>query len=1036
MFRKIINIALLTSSMSVVAQNNEWQNHLVNEINREPIHTNYFAYESLSAAMAGNREQSANFMTLNGLWNFNFVRNVESRPVDFFKVDYNDKDWDKIAVPACWEMNGYGDPIYVNGGYPWMNQFKNDPPRVPTENNHVGSYRKTITIPAAWSGKKVYAHFGAVCSNMWLWVNGKAVGYSEDSRIEAEFDITKYLKKGENVIAFQVFRWCDGTYLEDQDMFHYSGVSRDCYLYAREKNHIDNIKIVPSLDDQYCDGELAVALQLQGRCNVELTLRDANGKVVAQKSVRGSGSIESTLSVENPQKWSAEEPNLYQLTTTIISSKGEVVESIPQSVGFREIEIKNSQVLVNGKPVLFKGANRHEMDPDGGAYVTRERMIQDVRRMKQLNINAVRTCHYPDDHFFYELCDKYGIYVVAEANLESTGMGYNKNSLTDDASYAKCYLERNTRNLERSFNHPSVIFWSLGNESAMGVNMETCYTELKAMDSSRPVFYEPAKGSEFSDIYAPMYHSYEKNIAYCEDSANTQPLIQCEFAHAMGNSQGGFKEYMDLIRKYPNYQGGFIWDFVDQSNRWVDKNGVEIFGYGGDFNRYDMSHNNFLNNGVISPDRRLNPHADEVKYCYQSIWSKVKDLQKGVITIYNENFFVDLSAYSLEWQLLSNGEVVQRGSVDTLNVEPQQRVDINLPYSLEDVCNDSEVLLNLEYRLKNRDMLLEAGHVVAKEQLVVAPYTFGELAFNNAMQSNIAVQSPSIKENDKNYLIVMGETFQIDFTRKSGFISLYSVNGDNLIETSSEIRPNFWRAPTDNDLGANTQKKYRMWLNPTCKLKSLKSAAKNNMVEVVATYTLIEPNATLTMSYLINNVGEIKLTQSMVADKSKEVPNMYRFGVKMQMPQSYDRIEFYGRGPIENYADRKSSAHIGHYQQMVKEQYYPYIRPQESGTKSDVRWWRVLNISGSGLEFVSDAPFSASALDYTIESLDDGIKKDQRHSQQVEKSNFTNVSIDKVQMGLGCVNSWNALPLDDYLVPYNDYTFNMIIKPVENKIEK
>ncbi|MFI3285597.1 MAG: glycoside hydrolase family 2 TIM barrel-domain containing protein [Rikenellaceae bacterium] len=1035
MVKNIITLSLIASSLSVAAQNVEWQNHLVNEINREPMHTNYFAYESLSAAMEGKRELSANFMTLNGLWNFDFVANVEARPVDFFEVDYNDKGWDKIEVPACWEMEGYGDPIYVNGGYPWMNQFKSDPPRVPTENNHVGSYRKTITLPEAWSGKKVYAHFGAVCSNMWLWVNGKFVGYSEDSRIEAEFDITKYLKKGENLIAFQAFRWCDGTYLEDQDMFHYSGVSRDCYLYAREKSHIDDIRIVPSLDENYCDGELAVTLFLQGKCDVELALRDAEGKVVAQKSVGGSGKVESTLSVERPLKWSAEEPNLYQLTATV-TSKGNIVESIPQSVGFREIEIKNSQVLVNGEPVLFKGANRHEMDPDGGAYVTRERMIQDVRRMKQLNINAVRTCHYPDDNFFYELCDKYGLYVVAEANLESTGMGYNKNSLTDDPSYEQCYLERNTRNLERSFNHPSVIFWSLGNESAMGVNMESCYTALKAMDSSRPVQYERAKGTQFTDIYAPMYHNYQTNIEYCEDKTNTQPLIQCEFAHAMGNSQGGFKEYMDLIRKYPNYQGGFIWDFVDQSNRWVDRDGVEIFGYGGDYNRYDMSHNNFLNNGVISPDRELNPHADEVKYYYQSIWSSAKDLEQGVISIYNENFFKDLSDYTLEWQLLSNGEVVQRGSVEELSVEPQQRKDLKLPYSLDALCPQSEVLLNLEYRLKTKDMLLEAGEAVAKEQLIVTPYLFEELELKSVAQSNIAVSAPTIKENDKNYLIVAGDTFQIDFTRKSGFISLYNVDGDNLIEEDSEIRPNFWRAPTDNDLGANTQKSYRMWLAPTFKLNSLKSETKGNLVKVTASYTLVEPNATLTMSYTINNVGEIKLTQSMVADKSKEVPNMYRFGVKMQMPQRYDNIEFYGRGPIENYADRKNSAHIGHYSQRVEDQYYPYIRPQESGTKSDLRWWRVLNISGSGLEFVSDAPFSASALDYTIESLDDGVEKDQRHSQQVKGSKSTNVSVDKIQMGLGCVNSWSALPLPEYMVPYEDYTLNMIIRPVENKLKR
>lgn len=1001
------------------------------------MHTNYFAYESVEAAQRGQRESSSNFMSLNGLWNFNFVTNADTRPTDFFEVGYNDRAWDKILVPGCWEMNGYGDPMYVNGGYPWMNQFKSDPPRVPSENNYVGSYRKNIVIPADWGGKEVYAHFGAVCSNMWLWVNGKFVGYSEDSRLEAEFNITKYLKVGENIIAFQVFRWCDGTYLEDQDMFHYSGVSRDCYLYAREKSHIKDIRIVPSLDDQYRDGELAVSMQLQGKGDIELVLRDAEGEVVASQEVKGGANVEATIAVENPLKWSAEEPNLYQLTATLKSGDN-VIESIPQMVGFREIELKDSQILINGEAVLFKGVNRHEMDPDGGAYVTCERMIQDIRRMKQLNMNAVRTCHYPDDNFLYELCDKYGIYMIAEANIESTGMGYHKNKLTDDPSYLKCYLERNTRNLERSFNHPSVIFWSLGNESAMGVNMADCYTKLKSMDSSRPVFYEPAKATEFSDIYAPMYDSYEMNIEYCEDPNSKMPLIQCEYAHAMGNSQGSFMEYMDLMRKYPLYQGGFIWDFADQSNRWIDKNGVEIFGYGGDYNRYDKSDNNFLNNGVISPDRKLNPHADEVKYGYQSIWSSAKDLENGVVNIYNENFFRDLSDYSLEWELVSDGVVVERGVVSDLDVEPRGNKDVTLGYSLDKICPNNELLLNLDFRLKRRDMLLEAGESVAKEQLVISPYNFPALDMESVAKSNIEPQTPTIKSNDRTYLIVEGERFQIDFTRKTGFISRYQVDGDEIIELGTEIKPNFWRAPTDNDLGAKTQKIYRIWLDPTYKLNSLDGEVVDDMVEVVANYTIEESNAQLTMCYVINNLGEVKITQEMVADKSRDVPNMYRFGIKMQMPKSYDNIEYYGRGPIENYWDRKRSAHIGYYRQMVNDQYYPYIRPQESGTKSDIRWWRVLNISGSGLEFISNAPFSASALDYTMESLDDGLEKDQRHSSQVERSEFTNLSIDKIQMGLGGVTSWSdrAIPSPEYQVPYDDYKLELIIKPVTGKIER
>ena len=622
----------------------EWQDPEINAINRAPMHANFFAYENAEMAAKAVKEDSKNFMSLNGTWKFFWVRNADARPTDFWKTGFNDKGWDNLQVPGVWETHGYGDPIYINVGYGWRSRFENNPPYVPTEENHVGSYRREIMVPADWKGKDIIAHFGAVSSNMYLWVNGKFVGYSEDSKLEAEFNLTPYLKPGQkNLIAFQVFRWCDGSYLEDQDFFRYTGVARDCYLYTRNKKRIDDIRVTPDLDSEYKNGSLAINLNLKGSGNVSLELLDAQNQTVASTEVKGSGNVSTTLQVENPKKWSAETPYLYTLRATL-KDGSQASEVVPVKVGFRKIELKNAQILVNGQPVLFKGADRHEMDPDGGYVVSRARMIQDIQIMKQLNINAVRTCHYPDDNFWYDLCDKYGIYVVAEANIESHGMGYGEETLAKEPSYKKAHLERNQRNVQRGFNHP-IIFWSLGNEAGYGPNFEAAYDWIKAEDPSRAVQYEQARIEGKTDIYCPMYANYKWCEEYSKDDKYQKPLIQCEYAHAMGNSQGGFKEYWDLIRKYPKYQGGFIWDFVDQSIRWTGKNGKMIYAYAGDFNRMDDSGDkNFCNNGLISPDRKPNPHAYEVQYFYQNIWTTPGDLAKGEIKVYNENFFRDLSA--------------------------------------------------------------------------------------------------------------------------------------------------------------------------------------------------------------------------------------------------------------------------------------------------------------------------------------------------------------------------------------------------------
>lgn len=1028
--KKLLTTLLLgTAVTSVPAQTfKEWQNPEVNAVNRLPMHSAYFAYEDRQAASRADKTLSSNFMSLNGPWKFNWVKDLTSRPTDFWRTDFNDKGWDDLQVPAVWELNGYGDPIYVNVGYPWRNNFRNNPPVVPEENNHVGSYRRIVKVPADWKGKDIIAHFGSVTSNIYLWVNGKFVGYGEDSKLEQEFDLTPYLHPGkDNLIAFQVFRWNDGTYLEDQDFFRYSGVGRDCYLYARNKKRIEDIRVTPDLDNNYSDGVLTVNLKLKGSGVTDLELLDADGRKVAETTVNGSGS--AMLKVPGAKKWSAEVPYLYTLNATLRGSD----EVIPVNVGFRKIELKGDQILVNGQAVLFKGADRHELDPDGGYVVSTERMLQDIELMKRFNINAVRTSHYPNDNRWYDLCDRYGIYVIAEANIESHGMGYGKESLAKDPAYKKAHLERNQRNVQRNFNHPSIIFWSLGNEAGHGPNFEECYRWIKNEDPSRAVQHERAGYSEFTDIYCPMYADYQTVENHGKNPDATKPMIQCEYAHAMGNSEGGLKEYWDLFRKYPNLQGGFIWDFVDQSPRWTGKDGVEIYGYGGDFNRFDASDNNFCDNGLMSPDRVPNPHAYEVQRVYQNIWTTPLDLEKGLFEVYNENFFRNLADYTLSWELLRDGKAIRSGSVNTLDLEPQQRGPVKIDFG--PTGPDAEYLLNVAYRLKNADGLLPAGTEVARQQFALTAAVTPDMTLRNVTETNRAVELPQVNNSEYNYLVVTGPKFNIEFDRENGFMSLYRVNGTDMLAEGAQLTPNFWRAPTDNDFGANLQNRFAAWKNPAMKLTSLESVTEpDGLVRVTAEYKIDAVKATLLMTYLINNAGEIKVTEKLTADKEAKVAPMFRFGMQMPMPESFDRIEYYGRGPRENYIDRQESADLGRFVQTVDEQFYPYIRPQETGNKTDIRYWRQINHAGNGLEIIAAEPFSASALNYTIESLDDGDRKHQRHSSEVAKAPLTNLLIDKSQMGLGCIDSWGAWPMEKYRLPYGDYEFTFILRPVKNVI--
>ncbi len=1036
--KKTLLIPALLISAGLSAQTfTEWQDPNINEVNRLEAHASFFAYESPEAASMG-RTASGRFLSLDGTWDFIWVPDSDRRPTDFYRMDYDAAGWGKMPVPGMWEKNGYGDPLYVNTGYAWREQFRNDPPHVPVEKNHIGTYRRWIDVPQSWKGEQIIAHFGGVTSNMYLWVNGKFVGYSEDSKLAAEFDVTKYMKPGRNLIALQVFRWCDGTYLEDQDFFRFAGISRSCYLYSRDRRHIEDVRLTAGLADDYTRGTLDVELTFPSAakgCTASVVLADAAGKQLASHDVKCSGTKASfTMDAGEVAPWSAEIPTLYDVTVSLKDKAGELIEVIPFRTGFRDVKIAGAQVLVNGKPVLFKGANRHEMDPDHGYVVSEESMIRDIKIMKENNFNAVRTSHYPNHPRWYELCDEYGLYVVAEANIESHGMGVHYNhdlpGLAKNQSYEKAHLERNIRNVKTQINHPSIIFWSLGNESNDGPNLAVCYKWVKDYDSTRPVQYEGTihfDGAPNTDVICPMYWDYWTCESFCQRNPD-RPLIQCEYAHAMGNSQGGFKEYWDLIRKYPAYQGGFIWDFVDQSQRKIGKNGVMVYGYGGDWNPYDASDLNFCNNGLISPDRVLNPHMHEVRYQQQDIWSTLGSDMKSV-EIFNEFFFRTLSNYYMEWEVLCDGKAVESGIVYELNAGPQGRQSVVVPYS--ELPADGEILLNLRYKAKKAESLIEPGHVVAYDQFTLRAAEAADLEVRKSMvDSHTSLGELVVKDNDRNYLIIESPVMQIDFSRRYGFITRYDVRGRAMLKDGASLTPNFWRAPTDNDFGAGSHYKLRVWENPGLKLSSLNWSSEDGVVTVKTVFNLEKVGgASLSIDYKINAAGEILVSQSLAAGEA-QAPYMMRFGMRMVMPAGYEFINYYGRGPWENYSDRKSGALLGCYEQTVDEQFYPYIRPQENGLKSDVRRWAQKDISGRGIEIVASEPFYASALNYSQESLDEGWEKKQGHSPEVEKGDGVWLCIDGEHMGLGCIDSWYALPREEYRLPLKDYALQFIIRPL------
>ena len=1045
----------------------EWHDLQVNAINRFPLHTNFFTYspEDMVYEEGGklvsrdlaqvNKTMSKNYLSLEGTWKFNWVENADQRPTDFYKVDLDDSNWKTMNLPGIWEMNGFGVPEYVNVGFGWRGHFDEQPPAVPTKDNHVGSYRRIINIPENWDGKQVVAHFGSVTSNIYLYVNGKFAGYAEDSKIAAEFDITPYLKKGENLIAFQTFRWCDGSWDEDQDFWRLSGVARECYLFARDaKLHLEDIRVTPDLVNNYKDGVLNISAKVKGTGKLNFILFDKEGKQVATATgLAKNGTANITMNVENPHKWNAETPYLYTLQVSLSSALkngNEKSASItPVKVGFRKVEIKNKQFLVNGQPVLIKGADRHEIDPDGGYVVSLERMIQDIKIMKRLNINAVRTCHYPDDPRWYDLCDEYGIYLVAEANQESHGFQYGDDAAAKKPMFAKQIMERNQHNVSIYFNHPSVVTWSLGNETVMGDNFLQAYKWIKSQDQSRPVQYEQARQGEGTDIFCPMYYSVKNCENYCKNPNSKMPLIQCEYNHTMGNSGGNLKEYWDLVRKYPIFQGGFDWDFVDQglhrkvlkpmtiknpekmSNEELRK--IE-YCYGGDYNSYDPSDNNFNCNGIIGPDRQLNPHAYEVAYQYQNIWATLKDAAKGEVNVYNENFFRDLSNYALAWSLIEDGVETQNGTIADIDVAPHQTKTFTLPYDLTK-AKGKEIFLNIDFRLKKAEPLMEAGQIVAYNQLVVkAKKCDKSCAASQAETGKVKnVKTKFTDKKDEQDITVSTADLTVKVNRTTGLISEYTYQGKSFLGEGGTLKPNFWRAPTDNDMGAGFQKKFKVWKNPKMELRGItvEKNKKANIYTICANYNMPEVMGKLELIYqIMANTGAVKVTENFIATEGEKVSDLFRFGMQMQLPYEMDKSQYYGRGPIENYSDREDCMKIGIYSTDADNQYFPYVRPQESGTKGDIRWWKQTDAAGFGFMVKNCKPFYASALHFDTEELDDGDEKDQRHSFNLKKSKYTNLFLDGEHMGVGGENSWGAWPLEKYRIHYGDKTFSFAIIPL------
>lgn len=1034
-FLLLLCICNIISISTLFAQNPKWLNEEVNEENRLPMHASYFVYENNQALSTADWQQSLNYLSLNGNWKFFWADKPSSLPKDFYEAGLNDQAWKNFPVPANWELNGYGFPIYTTDGFEfaYLMDKKVKPPIVPMDFNPTAVYRREVTIPNLWKNKKVILHIGAAKSNLSVWVNGKYVGYGEDSKLPSEFDISKHLKAGKNLIVLKVMRWCDGNYLEDQDMWRLSGITRDCYLLARNNIHIRDIEVTPLIDTTFERAAINVLLKLSQPAKgftLHLDLK-YKGEPIAQRQVKiDQQNVSCKIDVASPKLWSAESPSLYELTIRLKNSEGKTTEIIPQRVGLRKVEIKNGLFLVNGKPILLKGINRHETDPLTGHVISKEAMLRDIQLMKKFNINAVRTSHYPNSETWLDLCDRYGLYVIGEANIESHGMGYDiTKTMANRPTWVSAHLMRVQRMMERDKNHASIVTWSMGNEAGNGYNFYSCYLWMKKRDQSRPIQYERAVADyrtfnyEWdSDIICPMYPTPEGLIAYAKANPSPQrPFIMCEYAHAMGNSLGNFADYWDIIRKNKKvFQGGFIWDFVDQCFQRVNAKGDTVYTYGGDYEPKEaITDWNYAAKGIFYANRTPYPHAWEVKKVYQDIHTTMKS--PGKINIYNEKFFTGLENVLLEWEITRNGNSVKKGVIDLLEIPAQENRDYQIPIKTD---GDGEEFLTLTYRLKSPDHLLPAGHIVASEQLFLGgtfPY-----------QQVLAETTKMKLDQQQSQVIISSQQVKVSFDKRSGQLSGYEINGRTLLDSTFGFKPNFWRAPNDNDFGANLQVKLKAWKEAYYKarLSSFTTVRQGENVLVTSKYDFNMPSCSLSLSYLVNGKGEIKVDTQLLLDTAKVKEMLPRFGMQWILPAGFEQIEYYGRGPHENYQDRNFSADVALYHQTVSSQYFPYVTPQETGNKTDVRWFKLKDNNGRGIAITAPQTLSISALHYFDADLDDGEKRHQRHAADLIPRAQTQLNIDMKQMGVGGIDSWRSIPLKKYLIPAANYSFTFFISPL------
>ncbi|MES2649326.1 MAG: glycoside hydrolase family 2 TIM barrel-domain containing protein [Bacteroidota bacterium] len=1039
--KKLFVFAALVFAAAGKAQNpvNDWENPALFEVNKEKPHATFMLFDKKQDVVKDDYSSSPFYQSLNGNWKFLYVDKYADRLQDFYKTSLDDAKWNDIEVPSNWEMKGFGIPIYTNIVYP----FPKNPPLI-GENNPVGTYRKQFTVPANWSGREVMLQFGSITGCAFVYVNGQKVGMTKVSKTAAEFNITKFLEKGNNVLAVQVFRWHDGSYLEDQDFFRISGIERDVCLYALPKLSIWDFFLKSDLDAQYVNGVFSADVDIRQfagntikNAQVSIDILDNTGKTIftqQRKLVTNNNEIQTIQFngiLKKPLKWSAEYPNLYDCIITLSNSDGKTFYA-GAKIGFRKIEIKNSQLLVNGVATYVHGVNRHEHDPVTGHVPGKELMLKDIQLMKQFNVNADRTSHYPNDPMWYKLCDKYGLYLVDEANIETHGMGASLQGRFDTTKHPNylpgwepAHHDRTIRLVERDKNHPSVIIWSLGNENGNGKAFHDNYSWIKNRDESRPVQCESAGQDWNTDIVCPMYPDMSYMKSYGADVSKTRPYIMCEYSHAMGNSNGNFQEYFDIIRSFKNMQGGFIWDWVDQGIKTKTSDGREFYAYGGDLGAYHLQNDeNFCSNGLVAADRSPHPGFYEVKKVYAKIIFRSENIASGKLGIQNIYDFTNLDQFNFKWELFNNGQKVKEDTF-SVNLAPHQQKEISLAIPNYKSQEGSEYFVNVYAYTKNATELVPSGHEVAREQFKAAGDYF---ARSGPAANNLQVT----KTTDK--IVFNAGAIKGEFDLARGFLRSYTINGKNRVMQFPE--PYFWRAPTDNDFGNNMPASLGIWRNAHINRKVTKVSADDQTsdgIKITVAYQLSDIDVPYTLLYLIRNDGSIQVTAS-IDMTGRSLPELPRFGMRMILENQYANLEYYGRGPMENYSDRNTASFVGMYQDKVINQFtWNYIRPQESGYKTDTRWLSLTNEQGAGIMISGIKPICFSATDIATEDLDPGLTKKQQHPTDIRRRNMVFLQVDFNQRGVGGDNSWGALPHDAYRLTSKKYSYSYVIKLLDKQ---